>query len=59
MESPSKDRAILDNAQAGLGCDTVASFFGVGKGTVIKHLKDGYPLSAIGNADSQFKDVIH
>ena len=54
MESPSKDRAILDNAQAGLGCDTVASYFGVGKGTVIKHLKDGHHLSAIGNVDYPF-----
>ena len=39
MESPNKDRAILDTAQAGSGCDTVENYFGVGKGIVIKHLK--------------------
>ena len=75
MESPSKDRAIVDIKQAAAkhkeiipnllpahavsGCDTVASYFGVGKGTVIKLLKEGYDLSAIGNVDSPLKDVIH
>ena len=75
MESPSKERAILDikqtlakhkeivknllPAHAISGCDTVASYFGVGKGTVIKLLKEGYDLSAIGNVDSPLQNVIH
>ena len=75
MESPSKERAVLDikqtvakhdeivqnplPAHAMTGCDTVASYFGVGNGTVIKLLKVGYGLSAIENVDSLLQDVIH
>ena len=55
MESPSKERAILDikltqakhkeivtnllPAHAISGCDTVACYLGIGKGRVVKHLK--------------------
>ena len=75
MESPSKDRVVLDikataskhkeiihnflPAHAVSEYDTVASYFGVGKGTVIKLLKEGYDLSALGNADSSLQYVIH
>ena len=56
MESPSKERAILDikltqakhkeivtnllPAHAISGCDTAACYLGIGKGRVIKHLKE-------------------
>ncbi|KAK1894322.1 DNA-directed RNA polymerases I II and III subunit RPABC1 [Dissostichus eleginoides] len=62
MESPRKERAIVDikatlskhseivenllPAHAISGCDTVASYYGLGKGSVIKVLKAGYELSA-------------
>ena len=68
MESPSKERAILDikvtqakhrdivknllPAHAISGCDTTACYFGIGKCTVIKVLKDGYDLSVVGNVDA-------
>ena len=60
MESPSKERAILDikltqakhedivtnllPAHAISGCDTAACYLGIGKGRVIKHLKEGCDL---------------
>ena len=70
MESPSKERAILDikltqaivtyllPAHAISGCDTVACYLGIGKGRVIKHLKEGCDLSAIGNVDAPLQQVI-
>ena len=74
MQSPSQDRAIVDikstlakhaqvvknilPAHALSGCDTVASYFGLGKGTVVKVLKAGYDLSAMGNMDAPFHRVI-
>ena len=74
MESPSKERAILDikltqakhkeivtnllPAHAISGCDTVACYLGFGKGRVIKHLKEGCDLSAIGNVDASLQQVI-
>lgn len=74
MESPSKERAILDikvtqakhrdivknllPAHALSGCDTTACYFGIGKSTVIKILKDGYDLSAIGNVEAPLPEVI-
>ncbi|KAJ8334026.1 hypothetical protein SKAU_G00413450 [Synaphobranchus kaupii] len=75
MESPSKERAIVDikstlakhsqivknllPAHAISGCDTVASYYGLGKGCVIKVLKAGYELSAIGNVDAPFQQVLN
>lgn len=38
--------------------NTVASYNWLGKGSVIKTLKDGYYLSAIGIADASFQQVI-
>lgn len=74
MESPSKERAILDikvtqakhkdivknllPAHALSGCDTTACYFGTGKGTVIKILKGKYDLSAIGNVDAPLPEMI-
>ena len=74
MESPRKERVIVDMkstlakkkqivkhllpAHAISGCDTVASYYGLGKGSVIKALKAGYDLSAIGNVDAPFQQVL-
>ena len=71
MESPSKERAILDikltqakhkeivmnllPAHAISGCDTVACYLGIGKNREIKHLED---LTAIGNVDAPVQQVI-
>ncbi len=57
----SKHSQIVGNlwpAHAILGCDTVASYYGLGKGSVIKVLKAGYELSAIGNIDAPFQQVL-
>ena len=72
-ESPSKERAILHiklthakhkeivmnllPAHAISGCDTVACYLGIDKGRVIKHLKEGCDLSAIGNVDAPLQQV--
>ena len=37
----------------------MASYFGIGKGTVIKTLKDCHDLSAIGNPAAPLEEVIH
>ena len=74
MESPRKERVIVDikatlakqtqivkhllPAHALSGCDTVASYHGLGKGSVIKVLKAGCDLSAIGNVDAPFQQVL-
>ena len=63
MESPHKERAVIDiNASVNKHaiiienilpchalseCDTVAYYYGLGKGSVIKALKAGYDLSAM------------
>ena len=73
MESPRKERVVVDikstlanhtqvvehllPAHAISGCDTVASYYGLGKCSVIKALKAGYDLSAIGNVESPFQQV--
>ena len=66
MTSPIRDRAVIDInrtvrnnfglmsnllAAHGLtGCDTVATFFGIGKGIALKVLKTNcYPLDKLGN----------
>ena len=48
----------LLHAHAISGCDTVACYLGIGKGRVIKHLKEGCDLSAIGNVDAPLQQVI-
>ena len=45
-------------AHALTGCDTVACCYGVGKGTALKVLKDGYSLSLLGVIDSPIEAVI-
>ena len=39
------------------GCDTVGAYHGIGKGTVVKMLKAGHKLSAIGDVDSSHEEV--
>ena len=45
-------------AHAMSGCDTVACYLVIGRGRVIKHLKEGCDLSAIGNVDASLQQVI-
>ena len=76
MASPCKGRAVLDvNATAlkhhaiipdllathGLtGCDTVATYYGIGKGVALKILKTGrYPLDHVGDINSSLPDVLN
>ena len=75
MASPFKDRAVIDMnatvhsnmqimsdllAAHGLtGCDTVAPYSGIGKGTALKILRSGkYTLSVIGDTRSNLTDVM-
>ena len=75
MISPVKGRAVIDmnkTVQSNIeimpdllaahgitGCDTVAIYFGIGKGIVLKILRTGkYPLSVIGDTTSDISDVI-
>jgi hypothetical protein len=74
IESHSRDRAILDikatitkhtdvimdllPMHALSGCDTVTSYFGIGKGKVINTLKECHDLSAIGNPAATLEEVI-
>ena len=39
------------------GCDTVSQFFGIGKGKVLKVLRDGLRLNKLGVLQSDMKDV--
>jgi hypothetical protein len=73
MESPIRGKSVIDIAKTvqkhediveGLlaahaltGCDTVASCFGIGKGTAIKVLRQGKPLTLLGVLDSPIDDV--
>ena len=74
MESPSKERAVIDiqltvekhrdivgqllPAHALSGCDTVACYFGVGKGSVVKTLRAGYKLDTIGDVGAPLHDIL-
>jgi len=74
MESPSQDRVQIDikgtvKKHAKIvkellpgntisGCDTVGVYHGIGKGTVVKMLKAGHKLSAIGDVDSSHEEVM-
>lgn len=40
------------------GCDTVAKLHGIGKGTVVNKLKEGYTFHHLGNLDSTVKDIV-
>lgn len=56
--NPQNDIVIdLLPAHAISGCDTVASYFGIGKGSVIKTLKAGYHLTSIGNVLAPFQQL--
>ena len=75
MESPCQGRAIVDikstlakhplivknilPAHVISGCDTVASYFGLGKGTFIKVLKADYDLSALGDMNEMLMGISH
>lgn len=48
----------LPAAQALSGCDTVASYFGIGKGTVKRVLEAGHDLSVIGDPSAKMETVI-
>ena len=74
MEATSSERASVDIqasvkncenvvphllAAHGLtGCDTVAKLHGIGKGTVIKKLKEGHTLDHLGNLDSSVDEPV-
>lgn len=76
MESPIRDRSVIDIHAtvdrhrdiipfmlAGhplTGCDTVGAHFGVGKGTLLKVLrqKNGFPLPSIGDIHADMADVM-
>jgi len=74
MESPSKEKTIVDikqtvvkhdkivnellPAHALSGCDTVACYFGLGKGCVLKTLKAGFELLAVGDIEAPFTAVM-
>ena len=45
-------------AHAISGCDTVGANHRIGKGTVVKMLKAGHKLSAIGDVDSSHEEVM-
>jgi len=40
------------------GCNTVAELHGIGRGTVIKQLKEGHTLDHLGNLDSSVDEAV-
>ena len=74
MESPVKDRSAVDiretiqrknaldpyliGAHALSGCDTVGCYFGIGKGKVVKALRDRYILPNLGDTNAELPDVV-
>ena len=48
----------LLSAHALTGCDTVASYFGIGKTKVVKALEARHRLSHLGNAMASLEDVL-
>ena len=40
------------------GCDTVSYLWGIGKGTVVKYLMEGYQLKNLGHLDADLSNVI-
>ena len=69
MEFPVKERTVVDInetvqrhnaiipdlicAHDVLGCDTVASYYGIGKSKVIKILQSGYSIPAVGDVNAE------
>ena len=67
MESPIKGKTVLKHseiverilpAHALSGCDTVASYFGIGKATVLKTLRSGHSLNLLGAPGHSMESVI-
>ena len=75
MVSPVQSRTVIDinasvrkhenivhnllAAHALSGCDTVASYYGIGKATVLKILRTGkYPLNGFSSLDSPFSEAL-
>ncbi len=74
METQMKDRAVVDigktkerhmdiitevlPAHALSGCDTVAAYFGIWKGTALNAVRAGHSVSHLGNLDSNITLVI-
>ena len=74
MEATSGDRKLIDicktteqhrdivpnllAAHALSGCDTVAQFHGIGKATILKKLKAGFALKAVGIVEANIEDVL-
>lgn len=74
MESPVQERTVVDigetvkkhssiisellAAHALSGCDTVACYFGIGKGKIVKVLRSGLSLSLLGDERAEMNDVI-
>ena len=59
-ETVKKYRDILPNllaAHALTGCDTVGSYFGIGKATAVKVLESGYQFHEVGDPSSDIKAV--
>ena len=60
-ETVRKNNALvpyLIGAHALSGCDTVGCYFGIGKGKVVKLLRDGYILPSLGNINAELPDVV-
>lgn len=51
------EEALLAHIQHS-GCDTVACYFGIGKGTLIRVLQAGHSLSHLGRLESSLQAVI-
>jgi hypothetical protein len=60
--SVEKHQAVMNNllaAHALTGCDTVATYFGIGKGVALKALKsNAHNLSKVGDTNSSLQDAI-
>ena len=60
-ETVQKNKEIIPNliaAHAISGCDTVACYYGIGKGKVLKTLKSGQTLSKLGDPEEDMSDVV-
>ena len=60
IQSKNKHSSIMPSliaAHALSGCDSVPRLFGIGKLTVLKHLKQGILLTSLGDKESNIIDV--
>ena len=48
----------LNGAHVLSGCYTVGCYFGIGKGKVVKALRDGYILPSLGDTNAELPDVV-